>query len=228
MKGIYLIKCKNKVYVGQSINVRKRITRHKYQLKNNSHPNNYLQKAFNKSKEIFEFLIIECILIDDLEYRNNREIYWIDFYESLNDKKGYNLTKGGKDAAPIYPKCALNLSNFRKSYWKGSHTPETKTLISFLKKGKSVGKGKIITEKTKEKMSCVKKEYFKNNPPNCSNKNIFTYQHKDGTKLIGPRYKMKQFLKNQGFKVSSAHLARLENDSSKHCRNWKIINCILN
>lgn len=228
MKGIYLIKCKNKVYVGQSINVSNRIANHKSQLKKNNHKNRYLQNAYNKSKNDFEFVIIECIITNDLKYRNQRECYWIDYFNSLHSKNGYNLTKGGQNTTLIYPRCTLNCIKFRQSFWKGLHTKETKALISAKNKGKSRGKGRVITEQTRKKISENKKEYYKNNIPNCSNLITFTYRHKSGMELIGPRYKMKQFLNNQGIKVSSANLARLEKDSSKHCRNWKIINCILN
>ena len=44
--GIYIID--NKVYVGSSIDIDKRLYNHKYMLNKNGHDNNYLQNAFNK------------------------------------------------------------------------------------------------------------------------------------------------------------------------------------
>ena len=50
MQGIYYIKCKlnNKVYIGSSINIKERLYKHFWQLKNNRHKNQYLQNIFNK------------------------------------------------------------------------------------------------------------------------------------------------------------------------------------
>ena len=50
MIGIYLIRCKseNKIYIGQSKNIKKRYNDHIRKLKLNIHPNCYLQEAFNK------------------------------------------------------------------------------------------------------------------------------------------------------------------------------------
>lgn len=60
--GIYLIKSKNseKVYIGESYNVAKRIQNHFYHLRNGSHANIILQNIYNKHKEdTFEVYILE-------------------------------------------------------------------------------------------------------------------------------------------------------------------------
>ena len=92
ISGIYKIEClvNGKVYVGQSINIKRRFKTHKSQLRNNTHINNYLQRAWNKyGEENFTFEIIE----ECNKNISETEIYWIDFYDSL--KNGYNLTAGG-------------------------------------------------------------------------------------------------------------------------------------
>lgn len=91
--GIYGIKNKvnNKMYVGQTYDFQYRWGKHKTALRTNTHSNKKLQFAWNKYGENnFEFFIIEeC----DLDVINEREIYWIEFYDSLNS--GYNLCEGG-------------------------------------------------------------------------------------------------------------------------------------
>ncbi len=91
--GIYGIKNKvnNKIYVGQTYDFQYRWGKHKTALRTNTHSNRKLQFAWNKYGENnFEFFIIEeC----DLDVINEREIYWIEFYDSLNS--GYNLCEGG-------------------------------------------------------------------------------------------------------------------------------------
>ena len=228
MKGIYKIVCKEKVYIGQSINLKSRIKNHKYHLRKNTHRNKYLQRAYNLYEKLFKFEVIECVLVNDLDYLNEREVYWIDFHKSLENQNGFNLTKGGRDKSIIYPYCVLNSEKFRKSFWHGNHTEETKALISNKNKGNKYALGAKRSKEYKNNMSKIKKDFYKNKTPHCSNKEIFIYKYKDGTEFIGPRYALKQKLNAEGLKVSSSNLSRLEKDSSKHCRGWKLIACKLN
>jgi group I intron endonuclease len=87
--GIYVLKNlkSGKIYVGSSKNVAKRISRHIYLLKNLKHYNNHLQQAFNKSDSVFEIILLEKCIKENLI---SREIYWIEFYGSQNNKIGYN------------------------------------------------------------------------------------------------------------------------------------------
>ena len=100
--GIYCIKNKvtKDVYVGQSKNVKDRISSHRTRLKYNNHlysngEPTILQKAWNKyGEENFEFKIIEFCNEENL---NDREIYWINKFgcnRSITGK-GYNLNNGG-------------------------------------------------------------------------------------------------------------------------------------
>lgn len=92
MIGIYKItnKVNGKVYIGQSINIKERWHRHKTDY---NKIDNYLYRAFKKyGLDNFLFEIIEECEKEDL---NNREIYWIKYYDSHNPQKGYNLTSGG-------------------------------------------------------------------------------------------------------------------------------------
>lgn len=95
--GIYKIlnKINNKIYIGQSRNLTKRLIEHKNTLMNNTHFNEHLQRSWNKyGEDNFEIAIIENCNIEDLYEREN---YWINFYNSYDSKYGYNVTIPPKD-----------------------------------------------------------------------------------------------------------------------------------
>jgi group I intron endonuclease len=78
-----------KIYIGSSINIEKRLMKHKYMLRRDKHVNRYLQSSFNKHTEnsfIFEKVEICCFnkLIE-------RENFYISKYNSNNLEFGYNL-----------------------------------------------------------------------------------------------------------------------------------------
>lgn len=90
----------NKVYIGITKQIIKRIGNHIYYSKNPNSPNNtYLHKALRKYG--LEFFTIEILEIcNNLETLNNKEIYWIKYYNSTDNKKGYNLDCGGNVKEP--------------------------------------------------------------------------------------------------------------------------------
>ena len=90
MTGIYKITnlINNKIYIGQSTNIQNRWEEHKFY---SSNEHTALQAAFKKyGISSFSFEVIEECPKEKLD---EREIYWIKFYDSYNN--GYNLTKGG-------------------------------------------------------------------------------------------------------------------------------------
>lgn len=119
---IYKISINNKVYIGQTIRqYKRRWYDHKWALKNNKHNNIHLQRAYNKYGEnVIEFTLIEeCEenIIDD------REKYWIDFYESCDREKGYNIELGGNKNKIISEETKQKLREFFKGTRKGKENP---------------------------------------------------------------------------------------------------------
>ena len=88
VRGIYKVtnKINGKVYIGQSVDIGRRWCEHM-----NAKDDIYFHKAIQKyGVENFEWEVIEQCKKKDLD---EREIYWIEYYDSFN--KGYNCTKGG-------------------------------------------------------------------------------------------------------------------------------------
>jgi len=93
--GIYCIRniINNKVYIGKSINIYYRIKNHIGALngKIRKHENEYLINSWHKyGKENFEYFVIEYLDKEE-SFLSERELYWINYYNSTNSSKGYNL-----------------------------------------------------------------------------------------------------------------------------------------
>jgi group I intron endonuclease len=81
----------DKPYIGSSVDVYKRLYRHRNSLRKGTHPNLHLQSAYNlDGEESFTFEVLEET-IKDKNLLAEREQYWIDYYDSSNPKKGYNI-----------------------------------------------------------------------------------------------------------------------------------------
>lgn len=121
MIGIYKIenKINGKIYIGQSVNIKKRWKHHKYDLDNNKHANKHLQSAwFKYGKNNFSFSIICECKISELD---EKEMYYINKNKSYDENYGYNLTIGGDGAKKFYDfDLILNTYNQNKSVVKTS------------------------------------------------------------------------------------------------------------
>ena len=82
-----------KVYIGQTVDYRKRKVGHFSYLRRNAHRNIYLQNSFNKYGESsFRIEIIKECTIDELD---ELEIYYMRKYNSIDRTQGYNMVIGG-------------------------------------------------------------------------------------------------------------------------------------
>lgn len=95
--GIYKINYPNgKIYIGQSQNIQKRIKEHNQRAKCTTSSKKLLLcdqalRKYNLSIEEIEILEI----ITDINILDERETYWINYYDSTNRDKGYNIVNIG-------------------------------------------------------------------------------------------------------------------------------------
>jgi hypothetical protein len=89
--GIYVIEnvVNGKKYIGSSIQISTRLSKHRYALNGSYHDNRYLQNSFNKyGLDNFRFDIL--LLCDESELIE-KENYYINLYQSNNLDLGFNL-----------------------------------------------------------------------------------------------------------------------------------------
>lgn len=191
MIGIYKITnlINNKSYIGQSINIEGRFVSHK----KNKRSSLELQKdIISYGIENFSFDIIEECKLEEL---NEKETFWINYYDSYNF--GYNKTKGGKGSVG-FKHSEKSKELIKKNHAK--HITRTKEgELSFrLKMSKIMSKegnpmykkdpwnkGKKMSKEYKEKLSKVISERLKGEGNPCfgkkaiNNGNISKYVNKD-------------------------------------------------
>ena len=94
LKCVYKISFINceKIYVGSSCRWPYRKTEHFNKLSKNKHSNRYLQRAFNKYG-LANISIKPLEFIENIDILRNREQYWIDFFDTTNPNRGFNLVK---------------------------------------------------------------------------------------------------------------------------------------
>jgi len=111
MVFIYAIKnvINNKIYIGSSKSIYDRKYKHFYELKNGTHKNFHLQQSYEKfGKDKFHFFILEeC----ELSNRKEREIYWINQYNSNDRNHGYNIYEPNGDRFKCSDETKYKLKN---------------------------------------------------------------------------------------------------------------------
>lgn len=149
MRYVYKIQnaINGKIYIGQSVNPTRRKAGHFCDAKRgNEYP---LSKSIRKhGRENFSFEVIdEC----EDSLINEREIYWIAFYDSTNREKGYNQTKGGTQL-PKKPRTTDHRQRQReatKRYWATSPDAEARRQ-QIIEKNKSE-KGRASSKAVQDK-----------------------------------------------------------------------------
>lgn len=154
--GIYLItnKINGHMYVGGSINIKKRLNEHK---RGSDLENQAIDRAILKyGKENFTYQII-TELPADWKVIGKHEKYWINFYNTFEDKNHYNLTEGGggtsgwKHSEDFKKEQSKRMSGENNPFYNKTHTKESRDLMSKNLKGN--GKGIPKTKKSNIKRS---------------------------------------------------------------------------
>lgn len=105
---MYTNKINGMKYIGQTIC--KLSKRHNEHLKRDD---SYIDRALRKYGENNFTLEILEDNINDTDKLNDKEIYWIDYYDSFNN--GYNLTKGGSGSSTFNTEEALKIIDLLKN-----------------------------------------------------------------------------------------------------------------
>ena len=143
-----------KLYFGQTKNFKVRKYTHLNALKRNAHHNPHLQSAFNKyGVEAFKFEIIEKCSIDTVD---EREIYYIDKFNTLDNKYGYNYQSGGNLNKIISKETRKKLSESKKGeknhFYGKNHSIESKMMMRDAKIGSELSNShKMLISKSSNK-----------------------------------------------------------------------------
>jgi group I intron endonuclease len=158
--GIYLIRNRvnNKIYIGSSYNINKRLNNHKSKLRRNQHKNIHLQNAWNLyGEDNFVFVVLE--LVDDINILSKIEQKYLDslLYANENDDRfyelGYNTRRNAENnkGHKFSPETILKL---KQSHTGKKNSEDTKRKMSEAQKGeKNSFYGKKHTEEMKKKQS---------------------------------------------------------------------------
>lgn len=116
--GIYKIinNINNKIYIGKSICCESRWREHLSSYNWKREANKPLYLAFQKyGVENFSFEIVESIPDANKQKLNEREKYWINYYNSTDSSKGYNICAGGEGHSPgeLHPNHKLTEEDVR-------------------------------------------------------------------------------------------------------------------
>ncbi|NCP97776.1 GIY-YIG nuclease family protein [archaeon] len=134
----------NKIYIGQTTqNIHKRFYQHCVR-KNNYYLSNAIKKYGAEN-----FIIEEIDRADSFDELNTKEIYYISYYNSTDNKIGYNISEGGH--SPI-------LRGEKNGMYGKTHSDEVKKRLSDIIKGKT-----WVERLGEEKALICKQKMSKNN-----------------------------------------------------------------
>ena len=138
MIGIYKItnKVNNKSYIGQSISIQHRWYQHIHDSR--PHKNSLIHKAIKKyGIDNFSFEVLEeC----PTELLNEREKYWINYYNTTDKNIGYNIRIGGENGGEVFD------SELIRQLWReGKSIGQIKTLLN-IKRDVTISKRLIDEE----------------------------------------------------------------------------------
>ena len=198
MIGIYKITSpKGKIYIGQSIEIEKRINSYKKMYEKNKGQIK-LYRSFLKygvNNHIFE-IVCECIESE----LNNYERYYQELFNCLNNGLNCRLTKTNDKSGKVSKKTLLKMSkaSIGNTHWLGKkHTEETKNKISLANTGRKYSDEINIKKGRKGRVS-NRKGFFSENHP----RSIKVLQYDLNNNFIKEWNSLMDIKRELGFNVS--------------------------
>lgn len=155
--GIYKITnlIDGKIYIGQTVNYKKREKRHLNSLKNGNHHNEHLQRAFDKyGEKSFKIELIEKCDAKELDKKEKR---YIKEFDACNHDKGYNMMFGGQQFRNFTNEVRRKMSEACKGR---SFSNEHKKKIGIAHAGRTIPRESVeksIATKKRLKVHCGEK-----------------------------------------------------------------------
>jgi group I intron endonuclease len=145
-------KLNNKVYVGMtSKTLLERFNGH---IKSAKKPKYRLHQAIHKHGEE-NFIVEELEKVTSQEEANEKEIFWISFFDSTNYSFGYNMSNGGQGSSIKTSEEKRNKIKQKVQEHRDSLSPEQKKEMT--KAANEKKKGSIESEESKERKSQAQK-----------------------------------------------------------------------
>lgn len=228
--GVYCVKNlqNNKLYIGQAINVPRRLYKHYRDLINNRHLNEHLQRSFNKyGKQNFEYSIVCAASVDQLDFVERATIY---MFTSNDPRFGFNKTIGGE--APMKNKKHSDVTRKKISINHADVSGKNNPMFGCTGKNSPmygrIGKnnpwfGKHLTEEQKHKLSiALTGRIFSDK--HC--RKIAEVKSKIFYKIIRPEgtieiiKNLNQFCKDNN--LNSSHMYDVARGRRKHHKNYRV------
>ena len=170
-----------KVYIGQTVrNLDERIKEHL------RHQTTYLDKHFN-NRNIKDFDIIVIDYAKTIEELNDKEEYWVNFYDCLIPK-GYNMCNGGGNTIGFHHKeeSKNKMSKSKRSMYIGENNPFYNKTHSDEQKEKWSKERKGLAHLTDEQIIKLRESHFTRKVLNVDTGEMF-----DSIKEAAERYGLK-------------------------------------
>jgi group I intron endonuclease len=199
--GIYMITHieSGKKYIGKSVNIERRLIAHKHQntakTRSPEHTNRHLYNSVQKHGwSAFQTEVIETFNTIDEKLIAERELYWMDFYETCDRKKGFNLRRDSSTKMILHPETKILFSGRygkKNPNFGNRWSDQMRENMSGIVKARHAS-GEIYGESWKRKQGERSRIFWANNPEKKE-------QMSNAVSIKNTKYIIKQFSKTGEF-----------------------------
>ena len=145
--------CNRKIYIGQTIRtLEKRKYFHIYESRHKRLDYHFYRAIREYGEDSFVWGVLDQA--KEKEELVQKEIFWINLYDSTNINKGYNMTKGGEGfgipTIDIKKKMGRNMKGNKNPFYGKIHSQQAKDSMSITRRNKKIGMKSIMCIETGE------------------------------------------------------------------------------